>query len=418
MIRGSSEVRVNVIVPTYNHAPYIRAALDGILAQEADFRWDVTVLEDLSTDGTREIVESYRDLHPDRLFAVLATENGKYMPALARAIDSCGADYIALIEGDDKWTDPRKLQRQVQLLETHPDCALSFHNVEIWSEADGRTLGNSNSPEEPPFSDLEDLLKGNFIRTCSVMIRRESVVPLPEWFERMAFGDWPLFLLALRNGRAAYVPDLMACYRQHAGGMWSGIERRAKLEQYILFYDRIFGRLGKRYDETIRVMMVKRCYELIADRELGPGPAVPSAAPVREIEERLRASERATALRVTRVVPAWSPERLFGASIDIPKPGAGVDARSVDLEGWVVGKSSPVEAVELVRGDRTVARTRARLPRLDVAAVFPEVPDAKSCGFRLTVALPAREALSLNLIAVLRDESRVPAAEIDFGPVP
>ncbi len=339
MSDGSSRVRVSVIVPTYNHEPYIRAALDGVLTQRTDFPWDVAVLEDCSTDGTREIVEAYRDLHPDCLTAILAPQNGKYMRALARAIETCRGDYISLVEGDDEWTDPRKLQRQVDFLDAHPECTLSFHNVEVWSQAERRSLGSSNPPDQAIFSKLEDLLPQNFIRTCSVMIRRNAIVPLPDWFENLIAGDVPLFLLAMRHGTAGYIDRVMARYRVHDGGLWSGLRHPEKLEFLILQYDQLLGRFGEACDERIRQTMVRRSYELVAERDRAPG-SVLTPARVAEIEERLWESEKETALRVIRVEPVWRPEELLGASIDAPRSGSPVDARGVELTGWVLGKGN------------------------------------------------------------------------------
>src|SRR5688572_13511100 len=101
--------RVEVFLVTYNQAAYIRQSIDSVLAQDTPFPVRLTILEDCSTDGTREIVSEYADAHPDRIRAVLHERNRNSDRPLIEAIKASPAEFVAVLEGDDWFTDPRKL---------------------------------------------------------------------------------------------------------------------------------------------------------------------------------------------------------------------------------------------------------------------------------------------------------------------
>ena len=126
---------VSVSCITYNHAPYIRACLDGFLMQKTSFVFEILIHDDCSTDGTREIIEEYSKKYPDIIFPIFQTENQyskgvRGMMARFNFPRSRGK-YIALCEGDDYWSDPYKLQRQVDFLEANTDFSICFHNMKI-----------------------------------------------------------------------------------------------------------------------------------------------------------------------------------------------------------------------------------------------------------------------------------------------
>lgn len=117
-----SDPKLSVVFITYNHEPYLRQSLDGIFMQETDFEFEVVVGEDCSTDNTREILKEYNERYPGKM-KLLFREKNLGRPTLnvyETAMEAKG-EYLAFLEGDDYWTDPRKLQKQVDYLETHPD---------------------------------------------------------------------------------------------------------------------------------------------------------------------------------------------------------------------------------------------------------------------------------------------------------
>ncbi len=114
--------KLSVVLITYNHEPYLREALDGILMQETDFPYEIVVGEDCSTDHTRDILREYDREHPG-LFRLIFREKNLGRPTLNvyETAMACRGEYLAFLEGDDYWTDPKKLQKQVDFLETHPE---------------------------------------------------------------------------------------------------------------------------------------------------------------------------------------------------------------------------------------------------------------------------------------------------------
>ena len=233
---------VSVIVTTYEHARFIRQCLDGILAQETCFPFEVVIGEDESTDGTREICIEYARRHPERvrLFLRSRSLSNYVVDGVTRRLNgtwcrwSARGRYIALCEGDDYWISKEKLQMQVDFLESHADCSMSFHNVLRTSEDAGAEPKPAYGASMTPFYSVVDLLPFNFIYTASVVFRKSAMPnPMPEWYYRMPMGDWPSFLLLARSGRIGYLPGIMSVYRTHAGGVWSRLSRVQRVEKTI-----------------------------------------------------------------------------------------------------------------------------------------------------------------------------------------
>ena len=117
---------VSVCMTTYNHAPYLREAIESVLAQQTDFDVELVLGEDCSTDSTRAICEEYVARFPDRVRLVCGEENIGWRANYLRTFEACRGRYVAYCDGDDWWCDPRKLQRQVAWLEAHPDCGMCY----------------------------------------------------------------------------------------------------------------------------------------------------------------------------------------------------------------------------------------------------------------------------------------------------
>ena len=126
---------------TYNHEPYIRDALEGFVMQKTNFPFVAIVHDDASTDGTPDIIREYAAKYPDIIKPIYETENqyskrdGSLRRIMNAAVEASGAKYVALCEGDDYWTDPLKLQKQVDFLESHPDYSLVFANARLHYDA-------------------------------------------------------------------------------------------------------------------------------------------------------------------------------------------------------------------------------------------------------------------------------------------
>lgn len=209
--------KVSVFMMAYNHAPYIAQALESVLAQETDFSVELVVGEDNSSDGTRAIVAEYAQRYPTRIRALLHETNiGAHRNQIA-VFAACTGEYMAMIEGDDYWTDPLKLQKQVNFLDKNPDYALCFHNVLVVSKATEGIL--YNPPTQLATTTALNLAVRNYIATVSCVLRR-SFATMPDWFERAPAGDYSLHMMHARYGKIGYLPDVMAVYREHEQSSW------------------------------------------------------------------------------------------------------------------------------------------------------------------------------------------------------
>lgn len=219
---------VSVAMITYNHESYIARAIEGVLRQRTEFPFELVIGEDASKDATREICLRYQRRSPELIRVLWSDDNvsREYSGNFYRTCRKCRGKYVALCEGDDYWTDPLKLQRQVDYLESHPECAICFHPVRVvWD--DGRYPDSVFPIDSHRYAlagpNLHELLKRNFIQTNSVMYRWNADGQL--WGDFPLYelpGDWMLHLLHARAGRIGYIDEIMSVYRRNATGLWTG----------------------------------------------------------------------------------------------------------------------------------------------------------------------------------------------------
>lgn len=215
--------KVSVAMLTYNHAQFIRQALDSVLMQVTNFDYEIVIGDDLSTDDTRQILLEYQARYPDRFRLLLyATKQGVGGNILA-VLNHCQGDYIALLEGDDYWTDPHKLQMQVDVLDSDPQCALCFHAYQIYSEAEKRFL--STIEFEKAEYTLEDLLQLKLYPATHTNVFRTNAMRLPEWVRSLWNIDDVIAMTCAQHGMLRYIHRYMSVYRVHSGGIYSGSRR-------------------------------------------------------------------------------------------------------------------------------------------------------------------------------------------------
>jgi glycosyltransferase involved in cell wall biosynthesis len=238
--RQDAAVAVSVLVVTYNHARFVRQALDSALAQRLPQPFEILISEDCSTDGTREIVQRYAESHPHLIRLLLSERNLHSNEVVARGLRAARGRYVALLDGDDFWTSDNKLRAQVASLDSRTDLTICFHNVQVVDER-SQSIGRLwNAPGQPEVSGLHELLRGNFIATGSVMYRRAAVAEIPAWYDHFfPVTDWPLHVLYAREGRIGYVDQTLGAYRLHGGGLFSTLGEREKLEANADFYRRL-----------------------------------------------------------------------------------------------------------------------------------------------------------------------------------
>lgn len=224
---------VSVCVQTYQHAPYIRECLDSILMQETDFPFEILLGEDESTDGTREICIEYAQKYPDkiRLFLhhrenniqILGSPTGRFN-SLTNFYSAKGK-YIAICEGDDYWTDPKKLQKQVSFLQSNSNISANFTNGLVKNELTNRIYDYHKQPMKDIIN-IEDIILagGSIYPTCSLVFKI-NIISLPTFVEltNHLSGDTALIYLLAHAGKVTYLNEKTCVYRRWSGGIYSGI---------------------------------------------------------------------------------------------------------------------------------------------------------------------------------------------------
>lgn len=229
-MKKEEPILVVISCMVYNHEPYIRDCLEGFVMQKTNFRFIAVVHDDCSTDKTADIIREYEAKYPDIVKPIYETENqwskhdGSLDRILGKALDATGAKYLATCEGDDYWTDPLKLQKQVDFLENHPDYSLCFHDVKVFNQVTQQYEENTITRDVPGTSDITELAKGNYIHTPSVMVRKnENVVKRFKDMGTVMPSDYVLWMLYAETGKIYKLPEKMAVYRL-GSGVWSGVK--------------------------------------------------------------------------------------------------------------------------------------------------------------------------------------------------
>ena len=211
-----NQIVVSIRCLTYNHAPYIRQCLDGFVMQKTNFRFEAIVHDDASTDGTQDIIREYEKKYPDIIKPIYEKENqySKHDGSLGRIMNSAmspSSKYIAVCEGDDFWTDPYKLQKQVDYLETHPECGLVHTKHKKLVEETGEF--KDGWAEE---TDFEKNLIRNRICTLTTCYRSYFLVDYAKEIQRSPnwpMGDAPFWLFIMSQATSKLIPDETGVYR-------------------------------------------------------------------------------------------------------------------------------------------------------------------------------------------------------------
>ncbi len=222
---------------TYNHERFIAQALESFLAQRTDFPVEILVHDDHSTDDTANIVRRFQAAHPGRIRAVLREQNQyalgrRIMPMFAEWVES---EFIAVCEGDDYWTDPEKLQLQVDYLRAHPGASGCFHDAVVVDDA-GKVIEQSYFSSERDRFTQRDVLADLLSRepTCSLVFRAAAMGrPLPAWYLRRP-SDLQLDLLVTEHGELHFLRHNMAAYRRHSTGSWTSTRSASRISELIL----------------------------------------------------------------------------------------------------------------------------------------------------------------------------------------
>ena len=223
-----NEPLVSVVVITYNHEPYIKECLDGIISQKTDFPIEILVNDDCSTDNTSSIIKEYELKYPILFRCIYQTEN-QYSKGVHPWFDilfpTAKGKYIALCEGDDYWTDPYKLQKQVGFMETNPDLVAIYHNA-FQKIGEYRNLFITPNNTAHYISNKELLVEWK-IPTASLLFKKENLNNNAYNLRQYINSDYALELFLKSQGKLYYDDSIMSVYRMHSDSMSANLNNNA-----------------------------------------------------------------------------------------------------------------------------------------------------------------------------------------------
>jgi glycosyltransferase involved in cell wall biosynthesis len=222
-------VLLSVCLITYNHERYLRQAIEGVLMQKTDFSWELIIADDCSTDNAKEIILEYKDKYPDRIKLLLHEKNVGAAANFIELLSASTAKYLAYFEGDDFWTDPLKLQKQVDFLEHNPEYVCHCHNASVMMDdkiiRDYTTLASGNMTKET-------FLKVLTIPTGSVLFRNIFQQKMPRVLSDLP-QDTVLFFCLFDFGAIYFLNENMLTYRIHFQSAWNSQNELTKVNKIL-----------------------------------------------------------------------------------------------------------------------------------------------------------------------------------------
>lgn len=277
---------VNVCMVTFNHKRYISRAIESVLSQERNFSLRLHVSDDCSTDGTSEIVQHYGRAFPETVVATINQTNLGPHSNFSKTFESCQGEYVALLEGDDLWCDTTKLMRQVAIMQSRPELAITGHRVRL-IDSNGkamRVLPRGRHGDR----DIRDLYRENFLLTCSVMYRRSLCPELPAWLFECPIGDWPLHIYVAQYGGVHILNEVLGEYRVHDSGIWSGLPESVRVSRTIATLRKVLESIDLRDESFLRRSIAIHTAHLAFSKALeGDDVAAANTLDLLESEKRM-----------------------------------------------------------------------------------------------------------------------------------
>ena len=287
----NNEVVVSIYCAAYNHERYIRKTLDGFVNQITNFKYEVIVHDDASTDHTADIIREYADKYPQIIKPIYQVENqyskGVYIFAAYVHPQMTSTKYYAICEGDDYWCDANKLQMQYDYMESHPECSMCVHNTKKVNET-GDDLNQVFNPlNEDTNYGVDHIIRaggGGLFHTSSFFWRKEYGVTLPDAFKIQGIGDYNRAIYFATKGYIHYIGQVLSVYRVGSINSWvkrTNNSRQAQIKHQVNVInglEHMNEATNHQYDESFRVAiergrfallkMEKKYKEIVSDKSL------------------------------------------------------------------------------------------------------------------------------------------------------
>lgn len=219
------DIMVSVICITYNQELYIAETIESFLMQETNFSIEILIHDDASTDSTAKIIKEYEKKYPE-IIKPIFQKNNQYSQGV-RVTDivrqEARGKYLAFCEGDDYWTNPEKLQKQVDFLENNLNYSLSTHAAYEIDAQTNKVLASMRPSETSRTFSTEEIISGGgaLFPTNSMVYRKPKNNFFPEFYHEAPVGDYPLTIYLSMQGLVHYMDENMSVYRANVKGSWS-----------------------------------------------------------------------------------------------------------------------------------------------------------------------------------------------------
>ena len=262
---------VSIVCGAYNQEDYIADTLDGFLLQETDFRIEILIHDDASSDKTAQIIKSYEAQYPDIIKPVYQTENKHSQGILINYtynLPRVTGEYIAYCDGDDYWIDPVKLQSQVDFLEKNKEFTGCTHNTKILNSDEPTKESLVVSSHTKDVFYIDDFIKGEAYFHTSSMVYRTSVMDkIYSQYLGKYRGDWFILMTFSKYGPIKYLDTIMSIYRIHDQGVWSLLNENQKIKKNlnaIIDFNKIFD---YQYEENLLNLFTRISMSTVKDTE-------------------------------------------------------------------------------------------------------------------------------------------------------
>ena len=264
-------VEVSIICNAYNHEKYIRSAIEGFVMQKTNFRFEVLIHDDASTDNTANIIKEYEAKYPDIIFPIYQSVN-QYSQGIKITqkfqVSRAKGKYIAVCEGDDYWIDPYKLQKQYDMMELHPEVDICAHSAIL--ESQGEKVGEVCPAKQDCIFNTEDVINGGggFVATASLFYRSGLWKVDPPKFREVFAYDYSMQIYGALRGGMLFLADCMSVYRVATESSWTVSLKKSKekRKQHVVKVIKMLQQLNvdtnKKYDDVISRKIIEHEFNL------------------------------------------------------------------------------------------------------------------------------------------------------------